>query len=64
MSKNAKIYVAIAIVIVLGIIIYFVMNKQKDAVETTTSTSQTSGLSTLDLGGIFGSLFGRFKFLV
>lgn len=55
MTKNTKILIGVALLILGAVVIYFITNKKAS---TTTSTTTSTGLHGMDLGGIWSSLLG------
>lgn len=57
MTQSTKIIILFFILIIGAVVIYFFTRPEGNA-KTTTTTSSNSGLASLDLSGLLGSMFG------
>lgn len=59
MPTNTKIMILVVVLIIAGVLIwYFTKDDKKDSVTNTTTNTKT-GLAGLNLGGLFGGIFGK-----
>lgn len=59
--KKSTVIIVVVLVVIICVAVYFSMRNRIAGgnKEITASTSQTSGLAAMDLGGILGSVFGK-----